>query len=199
LGTERGALERAVDIPAVGGASVRGEDLERASLQRIALKGTPESTVTLSAGAGISSGLVSAVGIQPDIDVRLRVGVQWGPIDEVIGSLAARDARSLASGFRQTEFELRGGVAHRFFISRLSLSAGVELGALLVSQTDIPAQPSRWSLGPSAQLVLEARLPIVRPIELYLLGTGGGSLMRKITGIAPIPRGAVSGGVAFVF
>lgn len=200
LGAERGALERAVIVPASGSAVVRGEELERASLQRIALKGAPASTLTVSAGGGISTGLVAGVTVEPGLEARLRFdGELLAFIDELVLSFAARDARSIGTGFRHSEFELRGGAAHRFFISRLSVSLGLELGALLVSQNDIPSQPARTSLGPSAQVIVELRLPIIRPIELYVLGTGGAAVMKKMSGVSPLPRAALTGGVAFVF
>lgn len=200
LGAEKGALERAVIVPARGSAVVRGEELERASLQRIALKGAPESSITASAGAGIASGLVNGVSLQPGIELRVRFDDAFiAFLNEFMISGAARDARSIGTGFRQSEFELRAGAAHRFFISRLSVSIGLELGALLVSQNDIPAQPARTSVGPLAQLIVEARLPIIRPIELYVLGSGGGAVMKKMAGVAPIPRAVITGGVALVF
>ncbi len=200
LGAEKGALERAVVVPAQGAAVVRGEELERASLQRVALKGAPAFSATASAGAGIASGLVNGVSIQPGLELRLRFDDAFVSfVNELMISLAARDARSVGTGFRQSEFEFRGGAAHRFYVSRLSISIGVEVGALLVSQNDIPAQPTRTSLGPLAQAVVEVRLPLLRPIELYVLGTGGGTLLKKMLGVAALPRAAISGGVAFVF
>lgn len=200
LRVNKGVLERTVVVPATGGVAVRDDELERASLVRVALKGAPESTLTLSAGAGIASGVVAGIGLSPGIDVRLRHDEElFGPIDELMGSLSARDARSTGSGFRQSELELRVGAGHRFFVSRLSLSLGLEVGALLVLQNDLPDHKPRAGMGPSAQLVFEARLPIIRPVELYLLGTGGGAVLRKVSGVFLAPRVAASAGVALVF
>lgn len=201
LRAESGVLERSVVVSASGGVSVAGDDLERASLTRVALKGAPESSLTLSAGGGISSGVISGVVVHPGAEARLRWDAPLlGPIDELTSTLLFRDARSIGSGFRQTELELRLGAGHRFFISRLSLSLGVELGALLIFQNELPALPNRTSLGGSAQATVEARLSIIRPIELYLLATGGGALVKKTApGVVPVPRASISAGVAFVF
>jgi hypothetical protein len=201
LRAERGVLERSVVVPARGGVAVAGEDLETASIARGALKGAPDSSFIVSAGGGVSSGVVTGVVVHPAAEVRLRWNAEvLKPFDELVTSLLVRDARSSGSGFRQTEFELRLGAGRRFFVSRLSLSFGVELGAMLIFQNELPMLPSRLSLAGSMQATLEARLPIARPIELYLLATGGGALVKKTApGVLPVPRASVSAGVALVF
>jgi hypothetical protein len=201
LQTDQGVLERVVTVPATGGVTLSGDELERASRTQVALKGAPVSSVTLSVGGGVSSGVVNGLGVHPGGEVRAR----WhttvlGPIDELVTSLNVRDGRSSGSGFRQTELELRAGGGHRFFFSRLLVFVGVEFGALLMFQNDLPGLEPRTSLGGTAQAALELRVSIVRSLELYLLGTAGGALVKKSAGgIVPVPRAAVSAGVAFVF
>lgn len=200
LKTDSNVLERAVIVPATGDVVVSGGDLERASQQTIALKGAAPSSVTLSAGAAVASGIVNGVSIQPGAELRFRVNHDFVWIlDELTLALLARDGRGAASGFRQTELELRFGVAHRFFISRLSLSLGLELGPILSLQSELPDRSSRTSLGLTGDLQLEARLPIVRPLELYVLLTGGGAVVKKSVGVVPVPRIAGSAGVALTF
>ncbi len=201
LKADSNVLERAVTVPATGDVVVSGGDLERASLQKIALKGTPASSVTFSAGVTVASGVVTGVSIQPGAELRFRANNDFVWIlDELTVALLARDGRSAASGFRQTEIELRFGVAHRFFISRLSVSLGLELGPLLSFQNELPdGRAARTSLGLTGDVQLEGRLPIIRPVELYVLLTGGGAVVKKSVGVVPVPRVAGSVGVALTF
>lgn len=200
LKADSNVLERTVTVPATGDVVVSGGDLERASLKTIALKGAPVSSVTISAGATVASGIVNGVSIQPGAELRFRANNDFvGILDELTVALLARDGRSAASGFRQTELELRFGVAHRFFISRLSLSLGLELGPVLSLQNDLPDRAPRTSLGLTGDVQLEARLPIIRPIELYVLLTGGGAVVKKSVGVVPVARVAGSAGVALTF
>lgn len=194
-----GVLERSIGVRAGSVASVTGDELERASVQRVALKGLSESVLTLSAGGGLTSGVVAGLVVHPGAELRLRLGVDLGPVNELTTTIGVRDGRSTGSGFRQTELELRAGLGHRFGISRLSVSLGVELGPMLIFQNELPALDPRTSLGGALQATVEGRLIIVRPLELYLLVLGGGALVKKSAGVVPVPRAALSGGIAFAF
>jgi hypothetical protein len=193
-----GVLERSVVVPSTGQTVLSGDDLERASLRRMALKGR-ESALTLSAGATVATGVVTAVAVQVGGELRARFDVPWLVVNELTASVVVRDGQSVVSGFRLTEFEPRVGAGHRFFVSRASLSLGLELGAFVASQTQLPDGSARLSLAGVGQLNLEGRLPIVRPVELYVLLSAGGAAVNKQAGVTLVPRASGSVGVALAF
>jgi hypothetical protein len=69
---------------------------------------------------------------------------------------------------------------------------------LLVLQRDLPDTTSRTSLGLAGALSLELRVKIAGPVEAFLLGTGGGAVIKKLEGVEVAPRVAASLGVALV-
>jgi hypothetical protein len=195
-------LERRVEVPASGGAVVSGGDLERASLLRVARKGGEETVLHLSAGAGATSGLVAGLSVQPTIGVRLRRDAHLlGFLNQLSAELAFRQGTPLRSSFEQLEFELRVGAGHRFQIGwqRLSVAIALELGPLLVHQYDLPDRSTRVSLGLVAALALEARVQLAGPVEFFLLGTGGGALVKKLAGPQLAPRLSACAGLGVSF
>ena len=195
-----GVLERTVLVPSSGGVTLSGGDLEQASLLRVARKGGEESRVVLSAAAGLSSGLVSGLGVQPGAELRVRRdGYLLGPLNQVTGSLAWRDGSPLSGSFHQTELELRFGSGHRFSWQRASLALGVELGPLLILQSALPDDSSRTSLGLALGLSLEGRVTLAGPLEAFLLGTGGGAIVKKLAGVTLAPRLGATVGLALSF
>lgn len=201
LRVERGVLERTVTVPASGAAVVRGDDLERASLVEVARKGGPETRLVLSGGGGVASGLVPGLVAQPGVEVRLRRdGYLLGPLNQLSLTLEGRTGEGRDGSFHQLELELRLGTGHRFSWREVSLLTGVELGPVLVLQSQLPDGSGRTGLGLTLAAVLEARLRLGGPVEAYLLGTGGGSLIRTIiSGVTLSPRLAGSLGVAIAF
>ncbi|MCC6335815.1 MAG: caspase family protein [Myxococcales bacterium] len=200
LRTKDGLLERGVTVPAAGGAVVRGEDLERASLVQVAAKGGPESLLVFSLGGGVSSGLVSGLSVQPGVELRFRRDAYLlGPLNQWALALAWRTGTSMdATPFTQHEFELRVGTGHRFAWRRGSVAVGVEVGPLLVLQS-LPNDTARTSLGVTGALDLEGRLKVGGPVELFLLGTGGAAVVKKSSGVAVVPRLGATAGVAVSF
>jgi len=200
LRTKDGLLEREVTVPATGSTVVRGEDLERASLVQVAAKGGPESSLVLSLGGGVASGLVAGLSVQPGAELRLRRDAHLvGPLNQVHAALAWRTGTSSdAQPFTQHEVELRAGAGHRFAWRHGSVAVGLELGPLLVFQR-LPDASARTSLGLVGALDLEGRLKVGGPFELFLLGTGGAAVVKKLQGVGLTPRLAATAGVAFTF
>jgi hypothetical protein len=204
LRTEREVLERLVTVPAAGVAVVR--DLESTGFVRVARKGEADVVLVVSAAGGVVSGLLSGLMVQPMGELRLRRdGHLVGPLNQVTLHGSVRSGKSVGvSGFEQLELELRVGSGRRFVLGSLaSLSLGLELGPLLVLQSNLPDASQRTSLGLAADVALELRLALFGPIELALLGTAGGAVAKKssATGdaVVLIPRVGASLGVAFGF
>lgn len=202
LRTDREVLERRVQIPADGTVTISGEDLESASFVRVATKGAPDVTLLVSAAGGVVSGLVSGLVAEPQAELRVRRDAHLiGPINEIQLDLAARSAMSIGvTGFRQLEFELRVGAGHFFRWSQVSVAIGVELGPLVVHQTDVPGTlPIRTSLALVAAACLELRVEVYGPVQLVVTGLGGGVLAKKPEGLVVIPRLGASLGVGYAF
>lgn len=195
-----GVLERRLVVPEVGAALVRGEDLERASSGRVALKGAPEATLVFSAGGGVSSGLVGGVAVQPGLELRLRREARLlGPFNALALALAGRTALSESAAFRQTELELKVGTGYRLLLGRFSVSLLGELGPLLILQTQLPDGSGRTSLGLAFEALLELRLRLVGPLELFANGLLGGAVVKRVRGVGVVPRGAGTLGLAVGF
>ncbi len=199
-----GVLERVVAVPSSGGVTLSGNDLEQASLLRVARKGGDETRLVLSAGGGIASGLVNGIVVQPGAEVRLRRDAHViGFLDQLNASFAWRTGTG--TSFRQMELELRLGAGHRFAWSRASLALGLELGPLLVFQT-LADESSRTSLGLTTAISLEGRVKLFGPLEAFLHGAGGGAVVKKIRLAAAepdrivfVPRLAATLGLALSF
>ncbi len=197
LRTESGWLERPVAVPESGGVVLQGSDLEQASLVRVAFKGGPEPRLVVSAGGALVTGLVAGLGPQGGAEVRLRRDARVaGPVSQASLALAVRDGRGQTVPFRQTELELRTGVAHRFAQERSSVALGFELGVLVAWQSDLPDGARRTGLAPVGMAMAELRLKLVGPFEAYLGATGGGAVVKKLAGTFVVPRAAASLGLA---
>jgi hypothetical protein len=193
-----GVLERVVMVPPSGGVTLSGTDLEQASLLRVARKGGEETRLVFSAAGGVSSSLVTGVGVQPGAEVRFRRdGYLLGPLNQLTASLGWRNGTSVS--FHQTELELRLGTGHRFSWSPASVALGVETGPLLILQSQLPDGSSRTSLGLVLALSLEGRVKLVGPLEAFLQGTAGGALVKKLAGVTVVPRLAATVGLALAF
>lgn len=192
-----GVLERAVEVPARGGVTVAGADLEKASLIRVARKGGEASRLVLSAGGSVASGLVRGLVVQPGAELRLRRdGFVLALVNQAHVTFGWREGRSVTGQFAQSELELRAGGGHRFAWQRASLALGLEVGPLLVLQRELPDTTSRTGLGLAGALSLELRVKLAGPVEAFLLGTGGGTVIKKLAGVEVAPRVAASLGVA---
>lgn len=200
LRTRDSVLERIVEVPANGGVSVSGGDLERASLLRVARKGGEEVQLHLSAGGGAASGLVVGLAAQPMFDLRLRRDAfVFAFINQLSLDFSFRQGAPSSASFEQLEFELRVGASHRFAWEAASLAIGLELGPLLVHQSRLPDASVRTSLGLTASLGVEGRVRLFGPVEGFLLGTGGGALVKKLIGPTLVPRLTATAGLGFSF
>ncbi|MHB8872592.1 MAG: caspase family protein [Myxococcaceae bacterium] len=197
LRAESGWLEREVSVPVGGAAVLQGPDLEQASLIQVALKGGPDPRLVLSAGGAMSSGLVAGLGPQAGAEVRLRRDARvWGPVSQVSLAVAVRDGRGLSFPFRHSELELRAGAGHRFAQERSSVALGLEVGALMAWQSDLPDGSRRTGLAPTALGLAELRLKLKGPVEAYLDASAGAALVKKLSGTFVIPRASASLGLA---
>ncbi len=195
-----GVLERTVTVPASGGVTLSGGDLEQASLLRVARKGGEETRLVLSGGGGVSSGLVLGLTAQPSAEVRLRRdGYLLGPLNQLSASFGFRDGTPLSRSFHQSEFELRVGTGHRFSWQPASLTLSFETGPLLILQSALPDGSSRTSLGLTLVLSLEARVKLVGPLEFFLHGNGGAAVVKKLAGVSLVPRVGATVGLAVSF
>jgi len=79
----------------------------------------------------------------------------------------------------------------------LSVLVGLEAGAVLILQSQVPLTGSRTSVAPSVLFDLEVRVPIAGPLELGVLGAAGVNGVRKDSGLVLVPR--VMGSLAAVF
>lgn len=190
-------LERKVTVAAGGTTTLAERDLEQASLLRVARKGGEETALVLSASGSITSGLVAGLMLEPGGELRLRRdGHVVGVINQLHLTLGARGAGSVTGSFQHLELELRGGAGHRFDWARGSLALGLELGPMLALQWALPDDSRRTSLGLALGLSLEGRLALGGPFELFILGSGGGTVAKKLAGVTLVPRVALSFGVA---
>ena len=193
-------LERTVTVPAQGLLTVSDGDFERTSLVRVARKGGQGTRLGLSASGGVASGLVAGLGLEGGAELRLRRdGLVGGPFNQLVATFGWRGGRSQTAAFRHDELELRLGVGHRFAWERWSLALDVETGPLLAFQSDLPDGSGRTSLGLAMCVALEARLKLVGPLEAFAVGTGGGAVVKKLSGTTLVPRLAASLGLVFVF
>jgi hypothetical protein len=200
LRTAEGLLERSVVVPARGVVTVTGDELDRASLVRVAKKGGGDTRLVLSAAGGVASGLVAGLGVEPGAELRLRRdGPLWGPLNHLTATALWRAAGARSGAFGQTELELRLGVGHRFPWERWSLALSLEAGPLLVLQYALPDGSSRQSLALTAQLALELRVRVLGPVDVVVLGTSGGAVVKKLAGVTLAPRLTASVGLGVVF
>ncbi len=196
LRTDRQVFERTVTVPEAGTVVVKDAELEQASLQRVALKGGAPVELALSAGGVVASGLVAGLQAQPGVDVRLRRdGHLVSFLNQLSAEVSWRTGASPNAGFAQNEVQVAFGAGHRFQLAApwgaarsASLALGLAAGALFVHQSQLPDGSSRNSLGPSLQFDVEGRLPLGGPLELSALGSAGGAVMKKSTGINALPR-----------
>jgi Caspase domain len=186
-----GWLERRVTVPESGGAVVRGEDLEQASLVQLARKGGERPVMVLSAAGAIASPLVRGPVLQIGGELRLRrEGDLLGPINFVAFRVALRDGRSTGLvPFQQTEIEPRLGAGHVFSDGRWRLSLALELGAVLVLQSDLPDSSHRFGAEPTAVIAAEGSVKLVGPVGLFVDLGFGGALLKKDAGVTAVPRG----------
>jgi Caspase domain len=193
-------LERTVTVPKEGEATVSGADLERVSLLRVARKGGEEATVMLLAGGSVSSALVAGFSTQPGATLRVvRDAHLVSFLNQVAGNFDFRDGQATSGTFKHVEFEVRLSTGHRFSIQNASLGVGVELGALLIFQSNLPNQGRRTSLGATGCVSLEGRIRLVGPLEAFALGTAGGAAVKKLAGPTVVPRLSASLGLGVVF
>jgi hypothetical protein len=200
LRTRDGLRERAVTVPSTGGAVVRGEDLERASLVQVASRGGPQASLVASVGGGLASGLVAGLVAQPGVELKLRRDAYLlGPLNQWAAAVAWRTGTSTdASPFSQHEIEARLSIGHRFAWRRASLALGAEAGPLFVVQA-LSNGTSRKSLGLVFGLGAEGRFTLTGPLEACLAGSAGAALVKKTAGPAVAPRLALTAGLAFRF
>jgi hypothetical protein len=77
---------------------------------------------------------------------------------------------------------------------------GLELGPLVVHQTDVPgAAPIRTSLALVAAANVELRVELIGPVQLIGAGLAGGVLLKKPAGPSVAPRLGASLGVGYAF
>jgi hypothetical protein len=192
-----GWLERRVVVPESGGAAVRGEDLEQASLVQLARKGGERPVMVLSAAGALSSPLVRGPALQLGGELKLRrEGRLLGPLNFVAFRVAIRDGR--ATGlvpFQQTEVEPRLGAGHVFSDGRWRLSLALELGVVLVLQSDLPDSSHRFGAEPTLVLAAEGSVKLVGPLGLFVDLGAGGALLKKEAGLAAVPRGLAALGL----
>lgn len=193
-----GWLEREVELPRTGEVRVAGGQGELASWARVARKGAADVQWVVSAGAAGATGLLAGVGARPGLALGLRrTGELWGPLDELTLALEGRDGQATAPlDFRQSELELRVGGAHRFVTGRLALALGVELGAVLVHQSELPDATSRTGLSPLVQVSSGLRSVLVGPVELFLQLAGGVAAVKTRAGVGAVPRASGTLGLA---
>lgn len=186
-----GWLERRVVVPESGGAQVRGEDLEQASLVQLARKGGERPLMVLSAAGAIASPMLRGPVLQVGGELKLRrEGALFGPLNFVAFRVAIRNGR--ATGlvpFEQTEVEPRVGAGHVFSDGRWRLSLALELGAVLVLQSELPDSSHRFGAEPTLVLAAEGSVKLFGPVGAFLDLGFGGAVLKKDAGITAVPRG----------
>jgi hypothetical protein len=70
---------------------------------------------------------------------------------------------------------------------------------LLVLQSALPDASSRTSLGLALALSLEGRVRLAGPLEVFLHGSGGGAVVKKLSGVTLAPRVGAALGLALSF
>ncbi len=201
LRTDAGVLSRQVQVPADGTVVLRDAELERASgLRAVAVKGGSPAQLALSLAGAISSGLVGGLSAQPGVDLRFRFDLPvFKALNEISVAATWRTGTGALTQFVQHELQAQVGTGHRFIFPSLSILVGVDLGALLVLQSNLPSLPPRTSAGPLAVLVVELRVPLAGPFEATLLGSAGGAVLRKDAGVTVLPRLSASLGLTYVW
>ena len=201
LRSDAGVLTRQVQVPADGVVVVRDAELDRASsLRAVAVKGSSPAQLALSVGGGISSGLVGGLTTEPGVDVRFRIDLPlFKALNEISAAASWRTGTGALTQFVEHELQVQVGTGHRFTFAALSVVLGVDLGALLVLQSNLPSLPERTSAGPLGLLVVELRVPLAGPLEATLLGSAGGAVLRKAAGVTLLPRLSGSLGLAYVW
>jgi len=158
---ERDWLERSVEVPTSGGATLSGADLEAAALARFARRGGLPAEHRLSAGFSISSGITTGLPATLGVQARFRRDQPlWGPLGLLALGVAAREGR--ATGwipFRQRELEAWASAGLRLRFGAVDLAPALEAGALLVLQSDLPDVTTRLGLEPFADLSIEPASP----------------------------------------
>src|SRR6185295_13563536 len=202
---ERDWLERSVEVPTSGGATLSGADLEAAALARFARRGGLPAEHRLSAGFSISSGITTGLPATLGVQARFRRDQPlWGPLGLLALGVAAREGR--ATGwipFRQRELEAWASAGLRLRFGAVDLAPALEAGALLVLQSDLPDVTTRLGLEPFADLSIEARLPIYGPLGAFLELSGGAAVVRTDSGLTTsthaVPRARGSAGLTYGF
>ncbi len=194
---EDGLLTRRVLVPADGAVVVRDAQLEKASAFRtLALKGSAPAALALSAAGAVSSGLVNGLSAQPGAEVRVRRNADlFKAINELNATFGWRTGTGVPSGFIENELQAAIGAGHLFRFHAINLFTGLQAGALLALQTNLPNLPARTALGPVAFIDVELRVPLTALLELTLLGSAGGALMLKEPGLTFVPRVSASLGL----
>lgn len=202
---ERDWLERSVEVPASGGATLAGADLEAAALARYTRRGGLPAEHRLAAGVSIASGVVSGLPATLGVQARLRRDQPlWGPLELLALGVAAREGRG--SGwvpFRQRELEAWASAGLRLRFGAVDLAPALEAGALLALQSDLPDAKDRLGLEPFAGLSVEARLPIYGPLGAFLELSGGAAVVRTDSGLLTsthaVPRARGAAGLTWGF
>lgn len=189
-------LERRVVVPAGGGAVVRGAELERASLARLASKGLRPPGYRLVGAFSVASGLVQGLMATTGAAVWLRRDRRQGlPLDALLIGAAVRSGRGGRIAFEQREVELSFGMGPTWHAGPLELSALVEPGVLLVFQSGFPNGSSRFGLEPALSLGGEARLRLWGPVALSLHAAVGAAAIRTELGVRVVPRATGTAGL----
>lgn len=195
--TAQGVLKYRVTVPQQGVVTVANAELDRWGRLE-ARKGAEAPRLGLSASGGISTGLVTGLSVQPGAELRLRRdGLHLGPLNEILLTGAWRGGQFATSGYVQTELELRLGLGHGFNWGRFTVGLALEAGPLLILQSALIG--ARTSLALAACVSAEGRVRVAGPVELFLLGTGGGAVIKTLAGPTVTPRLSASLGVAVDF
>ena len=196
--TAQGVLKYRVTVPQQGVVTVADAELDRRDLRLEARKGAKAPKLGLSASGSISTGLVTGLSVQPGAELRLRRdGLPLGPLNEILLTGAWRGGQFATSGYVQTEFELRLGLGRGFSWDCVTVGLALEAGPLLILQSALIG--ARTSLAMAACVSAEGRVRVAGPVELFLLGTGGGAVIRTLAGPTVTPRLSASVGVAVDF
>jgi hypothetical protein len=186
LRTKRGnsVLEASLRVPESGSVILQETDLHASALSESSAKGGA-GYWNLSAGAEVSNGLVESGGLLSGVSTRLEAGHPFSgaPALFLSGGVGyRRSATTPSPGFTEEHLDLHLGAALGGDSENLRGRAGLDLGATVIRESQLPGMMPLNGTAPGARLVFSGSLRIAGHVFAVAELHGGPSFVKTIAG-----------------
>jgi hypothetical protein len=173
-----------VSIPALGEAALGDADLLQVPFTIASAKGSP-SILTLGLSGGASNSVAEGTGVEPSGGVVFRgeTGSRFlGVLNLLVASASYAQAQG-ASASRDQQFTLEAGLGRQLELSPFALRLALEVGGVLLRQSNTPPPSPRISGIPYAGPMIEGEVALGGGFALMLGGLAGPELIKDPTGV----------------